>query len=154
MIPFDGQFAQNTVLPLAIAAYDNTQPPPSYKQGTTAFDILADANHPAVQAVQAQLRAGQKQQDSGMKMLQGMLKQPDQHQNATSDAAVRALAANPNPNLHFGWFCLDKPNNRLIVAFRGTQFVHDWFDDFDFIPAPYAPVLGRGTVHPDSNWFT
>ena len=69
MIPFDGQFAQNTVLPLAIAAYDNTKPPAPYEEGTTAFEILADANHPAVQAVQAQLRAGQRQQDSGMKML-------------------------------------------------------------------------------------
>ena len=147
MIPFDGQFAQNTVLPLAIAAYDNTKPPAPYEEGTTAFEILADANHPAVQAVQAQLRAGQRQQDSGMKMLQGMLKQPDQHQIATSDAAVRGLAANPKPNLHFGWFCLDKPNKQLTVAFRGTQFVHDWFDDFDFIPAPYAGVPGRGTVH-------
>src|SRR5215467_13673120 len=101
----------------------------------------------AIQAAQMQLQAGQKQQDSGMKMLQGMLKQPDQHRIATSDAAVRALAANPKPNLHFGWFCLDEQNKRVIVAFRGTQFVHDWFDDFDFIPAPYAAVPGRGTVH-------
>jgi len=147
MIPFDGQFAQNTVLPLAIAAYDNTTPPARQAEGTTAFEILADADHPAIQAAQVQLQAGPKQQDSGMKMLQGMLKQPDQHQIATSDAAVRALAANPKPNLHFGWVCLDKPNKQLIVAFRGTQFVHDWFDDFDFIPAPYAAVPGRGTVH-------
>jgi len=147
MIPFDGQFAEKTVLPLAIAAYDNTKPPDGYTLNQTAFEIQADANHPAVQTVQAQLQAGQKPNGTGMKMLQGMLKQPDQHQAAASDADVRALAANPNPNLHFGWFCLDKPNHQLIVAFRGTQFVHDWFDDFDFIPAPYAPVPGRGTVH-------
>jgi hypothetical protein len=147
MIPFDGQFAQNFVLPFAIAAYDSTKPPAGYTTHTDAFDILADANHPAIQAAQAQLRAGQKPPDTGTKMLAGMIKQPDQHKPAESDADVRGLAANPTPNLHFGWFCLDKQNKRVIVAFRGTQFVHDWFDDFDFIPAPYAAVPGRGTVH-------
>jgi hypothetical protein len=76
-----------------------------------------------------------------------MMDQPRQPQTATNDASVRALAASRSANLHFGWFCLDKPNQRLIVAFRGTQFIHDWLDDFDFIPAPYAPVPGRGTVH-------
>ena len=58
MIPFDGQFAQNTVFPLTMAADDNTKPPAPYQAGTTAFDIVADANHPAVQAVQAQRRRG------------------------------------------------------------------------------------------------
>jgi hypothetical protein len=76
-----------------------------------------------------------------------MLDQPQQPQAAASDAAVRALPASPGANLHFGWFCLDKPNQRLIVAFRGTQFIHDWLNDFDFVPAPYAAVPGRGTVH-------
>jgi hypothetical protein len=104
---------------------------------------LADPNHAAIQATQTQLRAAQKPQDTAMQMLAGMIKQPDQHKLAESDAEVRALAANPTPNLHFGWFCLDKQNKRVIVALRGTQFVHDWFDDFDFIPAPYAAVPGR-----------
>lgn len=145
MIPFDGQFAEKTVLPLAIAAYNNTTPPSGYTVGQTAFEIVADPAHPSIQAVQAQMKTGQKPADTGMKILQGMIKQPDQHQNAVTDQAVRALVANPNPNLHFGWLCLDP--DRIIVAFRGTQFVHDWFDDFDFIPAPYEPVPGRGTVH-------
>jgi Lipase (class 3) len=145
MIPFDGQFAQNTVLPQALAAYDNTQPPAGYELDKTAFGILADPAHPAVQNRLAQidplLRARRQ------KMIESMLNQPDQHQPAASDAEVRALAPNPKPNLHFGWFCLDDANERLVVAFRGTQFIHDWFDDFDFVPDPYAPVPGRGTVH-------
>ena len=36
---------------------------------------------------------------------------------------------------------------RLIVAFRGAEFFHDWLNDADFIPAPYGPIPGRGTVH-------
>jgi triacylglycerol lipase len=149
MIPFDGQFAEKTVLPLAIAAYNNTQVPPGYTLNQTAFEILADPQHPAIQTAQAQLRQPAQVQstDTAMKLLKSMLKQPDQHQNAVTNADVRALAPNPAPNLHFGWLCLDQPNQRLIVAFRGTQFIHDWFDNFDFIPAPYAPVPGRGTVH-------
>jgi triacylglycerol lipase len=145
MIPFDGQFAEKTVLPLAIAAYDNTKPPAGYTLNQTAFEILANPAHPDVQNRLAELDAPQRAKRQ--KMLQSMLKQPDQHQAAFSDADVRALAANPEPNLHFGWLCLDRANQQLIVAFRGTQFIHDWFDDFDFVPAPYAPVPGRGTVH-------
>jgi hypothetical protein len=145
MIPFDGQFAENIVLPLAAAAYDSTQAPANYTLNQTAFEILANPAHPAVQNHLAKLAPMQR--TKRQKMLQSMMDQPKQHQRATSDAAVRALPPNPNANLHFGWFCLDKPNQRLIVAFRGTQFIHDWLDDFDFVPAPYAPVLGRGTVH-------
>ena len=42
MIPFDGKFAQNTALPLAVAAYDSTKPPAGYVLNQTAFEILAD----------------------------------------------------------------------------------------------------------------
>ena len=145
MIPFDGHFAENIVLPLAQAAYDSTQPPTNYTLNQTAFEILANPAHPAVQNHLARLAPPER--TKRQKMLQSMLDQPKQHQPAITDAAVRALPPNPNANLHFGWFCLDKPNQRLIVAFRGTQFIHDWLDDFDFVPAPYAPVPGRGTVH-------
>jgi hypothetical protein len=145
MIPFDGQFAENIMLPLAQAAYDSTQPPANFIPNQTAFEILANPAHPAVQNHIAKLAPPDRAKRQ--KMLQSMLDQPKQHQPATSDAALRALPPNPNANLHFGWFCLDKPNQRLIMAFRGTQFIHDWLDNFDFIPAPYAPVPGRGTVH-------
>ena len=145
MIPFDGQFAENIVLPLAEAAYDATQPPKNYTLNDTAFEILANPGHPLVQAQVAKLDTTRKAKRQHM--LQSMLKQPRQRQGATTETTVRTLAASPSANLHFGWFCLDKPNQRLIVAFRGTEFFHDWLDDFDFVPAPYAPVLGRGTVH-------
>ena len=46
MIPFDGQFAENIVLPLAEAAYDSTQPPANYTLNQTAFEILANPAHP------------------------------------------------------------------------------------------------------------
>ena len=50
MIPFDGQFAENIVLPLAEAAYDSTQPPANYTLNQTAFEILANPAHPAVRS--------------------------------------------------------------------------------------------------------
>ena len=145
MIPFDGNFAERTVLPLAEAAYDSTKPPDKYVAGQTAFEILADSGHPDFQTLLARMDA--EQQGKHQKMLASMTKQSQQHQGTTADAAVRALAAAPNPNLHFGWVCVDIANARLIVAFRGTEFLHEWLDDFDFIPAPYAPIPGRGTVH-------
>ena len=46
MIPFDGQFAENIVLPLAEAAYDSTQAPANYTLNQTAFEILANPAHP------------------------------------------------------------------------------------------------------------
>jgi triacylglycerol lipase len=145
MIPFDGNFAEQTVLPLAEAAYDSTKPPDKYVADQTAFEILADPGHPDLQMLLARVDA--QQQVKHQKMLASMTKQSQQHQGTTTDAAVRALAAAPNPNLHFGWVCVDIANARLIVAFRGTEFLHEWLDDFDFIPAPYAPIPGRGTVH-------
>jgi hypothetical protein len=145
MIPFDGQFAENIVLPLAQAAYDSTQAPQGYTLNQTAFEILANPAHPAMQAHLARLAPLER--TKRQKMLQSMFDQPKQPQGATNDAAIRRLAANPSANLNFGWFCLDNPNQRLIVAFRGTEFIHDWLNDFDFVPAPYAPVPGRGTVH-------
>jgi hypothetical protein len=42
MIPFDGQFAQNYVYPLALGAYNAQTPSPGYTPGTDAFEILAD----------------------------------------------------------------------------------------------------------------
>ena len=145
MIPFDGKFAENTVLPLAQAAYDNTQAPAGFVLNQTAFPILADPGHPEFQTQLA--RTASAQQPRQQKMLQSMIRQPDQNQATTTDAQVRLLPPNPNPNLHFGWVCVDLAAQRLIVAFRGTERIHEWLDDLDFIPAPYAPIPGRGTVH-------
>jgi len=145
MIPFDGKFAEDTALPFAQAAYDSTQPPDGFVLNHTAFEILANTEHVTCQAQLA--RTDIAQQPMRQKMMQSMTRQPRQHQGAATEAAVRTLAANPNPNLHFGWVCVDIASAKLIVAFRGTEFLHDWLDNFDFIPAPYAPIPGRGTVH-------
>jgi len=139
MIPFDGNFAANTVLPLALAAYDTTTPPDGFVLDQTAFEILANTG------TDEYLVQEKRSSDKHKQMLQSMLHQPDQHQATATDASVRTLAASPNPNLHFGWVCLKQ--DTLIVAFRGTEFIHEWFDDFDFIPGPYGPIPGRGTVH-------
>src|SRR5260370_23526992 len=145
MIPFDGKFAEDTVLPLAQAAYDSTKPPAGFVLNQTAFEILADPGQVDFQAQLARIAAAQ--QPQRQKMMQCMTQQPDQHHGAATDAQVRALPANHNPNLHFGWVCVDVAAQKLIVAFRGTEFLHDWLDHFDFIPAPYAPIPARGTVH-------
>jgi predicted lipase len=138
MIPFDGKFAQHIALPLAVAAYDSTQPPAGFVLNQTAFEILANAQDNDFKAQSARSDA------SHQRMMQSMLRQPRQHQGATAGTAVRSLQASA-PNLHFGWVCID--TQTVTVAIRGTELIHEWFDNFDFIPAPYGPVPGRGTVH-------
>lgn len=145
MIPFDGKFAEDTVLPLAQAAYDSSKPPAGFVLNQTAFEILADLGHPDYLAQLARTNVTQKPQRQ--RMMGSMTQQPGQNQGAATDAAVRTMAASASPNLHFGWVCVDVAARKLTVAFRGTEFLHDWLDDFDFVPAPYAPIPGRGTVH-------
>ena len=140
MIPFNGKFAQDYVYPFALAAYTATAPPAGYSDGNTAFAILADAA--TVRAAVAIPKPN--------KILQRMLDHPPQPPAATPNAAALQKATGPRsatPNQQFGWICVDGANRRLVVAFRGTQYFHDWLDDFDFIPAPYTPIPGRGTVH-------
>jgi hypothetical protein len=149
MIPFDGQFAQNYVYPLALGAYDATQAPPGYTAGKDAFEIIADVSRAAFTSQLSLLPPTL--QPKIQKMMKSMLDHPRKPQitsqeNATTPKVIAAPRAG-TPNQHFGWICVDGKNNRLIVAFRGTEFFHDWLDDLDFIPAPYAPIPGRGTVH-------
>jgi len=144
MIPFDGKLAENFALPLAEAAYVSTAPPTGYIGGSTAFEILADTAHPDFQQ---QLKTANAHHRN---MLKSMFDQPtrpalDRAERA-NQAAFSAMVRSVTPNLHFGWVCLGS-SNTLIIAFRGTEFFKDWVDDFDFVPAPYAPVPGRGTVH-------
>jgi hypothetical protein len=89
MIPFDGQFAENIVLPLAQAAYDGAQAPQGYTLNQTAFPILANPGHPAMQAQLAGLDPMQK--TKRQKMLQSMLDQPTQPREAITDRAVRIV---------------------------------------------------------------
>src|SRR5438105_15692489 len=112
MIPFDGQFAETIVLPLAEAAYDATQPPKNYSLNQTAFEILADPGHPLVQAQVAKFDTPRKAKRQHMR--QSMLKQPQQRQGATTETTVRTLAASPCANMPSGWFCRDTPNHRFV----------------------------------------
>jgi triacylglycerol lipase len=148
MIPFDGLFAQNVVYPLAFGAYDAEQPPAGYAYNVSAFDVLADLGK-----VQAKLQALDKldPKQRHRKPLNAMLKHSRKPriltvEDATSDAVAK-MPPNPVPNNHFGWVCIDQTKARLIVCFRGTEYFKDWLDDFDFAPAPYSAIPGRGTVH-------
>jgi hypothetical protein len=145
MIPFDGQFAETVMLPLALAAYDSTRPPDGYVPDQTAFGILANPHHPELQSRLSKLDPAE--QSKRRRMLESMLEQPPRPPEGVLDSSEHRFEASAAPNLHFGWFCLDQPNNRLAVAFRGTHFIRDWLEDFDFVPAPYAPIQGSGTVH-------
>ena len=144
MIPFDGQFAQNYVYPFAFGAYNAEDAPPGYAKNTNAFEILADLSP----AFQARLTA---MDPRHRKPYDAMLAHPRRPRitdaSKATSAAVQAMPRSPQPNQHFGWICLDSANNRLIVSFRGTEYFRDWLDDFDFAPAPYSPIPGRGTVH-------
>ena len=144
MIPFDGQFAQNYVYPFAYGAYNAENPPPGYTKDTDAFEILADLS-PAFQARFAKMDPRHRQPYDAMLAHPRRPRITDASQ-ATS-AAVNAMPRSPLPNQHFGWICLDPTNGRLVVSFRGTEYFQDWLDDFDFAPAPYSPIPGRGTVH-------
>src|SRR5260370_37817525 len=114
MIPFDGKFAEDVVLPLAQAAYDSTKPPAGFVLNQTAFEILAEPGQVDFQAQLARTAAAQEPQRQ--KMMQSMTQQPAQHQGAATDAQVHPLAANPSPNLPFGGGCADAAAQNLIIA--------------------------------------
>ena len=147
MIPFDGLFAQNYVYPFALGAYDATKPPAGYVAGNTAFAIMADAAKARAALTIAQPNNTAPKPN---KMMQSMLDHPPQPPAAAPNAAALQKSIAPRsatPNQHFGWVCFDAAKRNLVVAFRGTQYFHDWLDDLDFIPAPYTSIPGRGTVH-------
>jgi hypothetical protein len=62
---------------------------------------------------------------------------PDQH-------PAKAMAKDTRI---FGLMGHDTASGTAFVAFRGSSDVADWIADFDFVPAPYAPVAGFGDVH-------
>ena len=143
MIPFDGQFAENYVYPLAHSAYDAEQPAPAYIPNVNAFEILAELPG------DFQFRAAAP--PPRHQPLQSMLDHPRRPRitdpSKATSAAIQAMPRAAGPNLHFGWVCIDAANARLIVSFRGSEYFQDWLHNFDFVPAPYSPVPGRGTVH-------
>jgi len=144
MIPFDGLFAQDCVYPLAFGAYNAEEAPPGYTPGLDAFAILADLSP----AFHARLEGLEPKHRKPLESMLAHSRRPriTDPSKATSEA-VQAMPRSPEPNQHFGWVCVDSKNSRLVVCFRGTEYFKDWLDDFDFAPAPYSPLPGRGTVH-------
>lgn len=62
---------------------------------------------------------------------------PDQH-------PANAMAKDTNI---FGLMGHDAATRTAYLSFRGSSDVADWIADFDFLPAPYLPVVGFGQVH-------
>src|SRR6202158_4064287 len=134
MIPFDGLFAQNYVYPFALGAYDATKPPPGYVAGNTAFALMADTADARAALTIAQPSTAAPKPN---KMMQSMLDHPPQPPATAPNAATLQKSIAPRSatsNKHFGWICFDAATRTLVVAFRGTQYFHDWLDDLDFIP--------------------
>jgi len=165
MIPFDGIFAENTILPLAVTAYSgtwNAQNDAVLAGFTDVSEILVDTNDPDFQkmAAKAQMSDNSHAALAMMRAPAGAnpLPGPVDVLMAEGGAAADAGAPKPGPapaaaplapavpvNDRFGWVCRD--GDRLIITFRGTQTPGDWLHNLDFIAEPYLPVPGRGTVH-------
>jgi hypothetical protein len=143
MIPFDGEFAENYVYPFAHGAYDAVQPAPGYTPGTNAFEILAELP----EEFQFRAAATPKHHKPLQSMLDHARRPRITDPGKATSSAVKQMPRPAEPNLHFGWVCVDATHSRLVVAFRGTEYFQDWLDDFDFAPAPYSSIPGRGTVH-------
>ena len=116
---FDKQFALNTTLPLAEAAYDiadGKSPllPPGY---TLIGPIKIDANK------------------SKLLMKRAALPQQRVMRAFLDEGHVGGLVTR-NDQL-----------KTLAISFRGTRTPEEWLKDFDFVPADYTPVKNWGRVH-------
>ena len=102
-----------------------------------AFEILADLSPSFRTRLEC---AAPKHRKPLQSMLDHSLRPRITDPTKATSAAVQAMPRNPQPNQHFGWLCVDTKSNRLVVAFRGTEFFKDWLDDFDFTPEPYSSI--------------
>jgi hypothetical protein len=146
MTPFDGPFANSYVLPLAIAAYDATIPPPGFDK---TWEIVADQAKVVASVERFSADSEDAVPSASTSAFRAMTMQPPtlmpSARFATSE--IRADAKTVAPNLHFGWVCADVRNGRLSVAIRGTQFFKEWLKDFDFVAVEYEPIADAGLVH-------
>ena len=173
MIPFDGKFAQETILPLTFTAYVepwNSRKDPVLAAFDTFAEILVDTDDADFQRMAAKPQMSDNSHAALAKMRMpgeaatsvspvGIAlpesSETDSPASASPTPAPVALApadaapAPPPPPvaLHdrFGWVC--RKDDRLMITFRGTQTPGDWLNNLDFIAEPYLPVPGRGTVH-------
>ena len=170
MIPFDGEFAEQTVLPLAMTAYDPTWNVAGNAVLATFTDVteilvdtldvdfqrLANGKQVSGNSVSA-LAAMRRPAGAGTPPTAAEVLHAEGPPVVAADAdapapgpdvagsAVAPAAAGLPVNDRFGWVCRD--GARLIITLRGTQTPEDWLHNLDFIGEPYQPVPGRGTVH-------
>ncbi|MEO7145766.1 MAG: lipase family protein [Bryobacteraceae bacterium] len=118
-MPFDVQFALNVMYPAAVAAYAIIDNPnPSMPDGYNLVGpIRADPSR-----AQADVAAANDQQQS----------------------MVHEMLAD---SYNFGIVAWNAAAGTALVAFRGTQTLADWLDDFDAVALPYKAVPGAGFVH-------
>ena len=119
-MPFDPQFAINTLYPAANAAYQimtvpNPALPPDY---ALSGKIIADPQ----QVAPALLAAA----------------------TAPAHRMLNAMLADSNI---FGLVAWNATTKTVIVSFRGTSDFKDWLDDFDAVTLPFGAVPGFGFVH-------
>jgi triacylglycerol lipase len=119
MASFDPQFAHDTLLKLAEAAYLQTINP--------ATDL------PAGYVVVGQIEA-----DTAV-AAQLMATAPAQHQQLLTTLAASGSG--------FGWVVQNVPDGIAIATIRGTQSLQDWLDNLDVILTTYQPVPDGGMVH-------
>ncbi len=120
MSSFDPQFAYNVLLPLAEDAYLATQTPGQFQLPAgynVVGQIMIDPPTLAARILKV---------------------------SAKNQAFLRKVQSAANA---FGWVLQNPGAKTVIVTFRGTADLHDWLDDFDFLPEPYEPVPNFGTVH-------
>jgi hypothetical protein len=117
---FDPQFARDTVLPMAQAAYAVFVTPG------------ADPGLPAGYRKSALLQAD-------VSVLDALADLPED-----ARAFVERLTG---PGPVFGLIGNSKAAKTAFVAFRGTQTASEWLDDFDALATTYLPVANFGHVH-------
>ena len=173
MIPFDGRFAQETVLPLTFTAYVepwNAKNDPVLASFDSFAEILVDTDDADFQKMAAKPQMSGNSHIALQKMRlpgpqatstsplpiaipEGSAAVAPAAEGAPTTTASSAIAPTtpapaPKPvDVHdrFGWVC--RKDDRLMITFRGTQTPGDWLHNLDFIGEPYLPVAGRGTVH-------
>ena len=149
MIPFDGEFAVKTVLPLAATAYSatwNVHNDPVLAAMTRHREILVDTSDPEF------LGLIRKSSMSGIsKLVFARMRKPGAGFSTgvaapvSFDGESHFDAPTVAVNDRFGWVC--RRGNCLVITLRGSHTAADWLDNFDFIAEPYLPVPGQGTVH-------
>ena len=116
---FDKRLALSTTLPLAEAAYD-----------------VADGKPPILPPGYSMI--GPIEVDTTK--VRGLIKRASLPQQ-------RILRAFLDEGHIGGFVARNNDAKTLAISFRGTRTPEEWLKDFDFVPAPYAPIKNWGNVH-------